>query len=541
MALIRHFVLLKLRILGNGMRPRGTAGSKRLVMFIVGVVLGLWMATAGFAVLAIGSSSDDADVRIAVVGLTGALVTAGWLLLPLLFFGVDETIDPARFALLPIPRRILTTGMVVAACVGIPAVATLIATLGLVVGGAVRGGTPAALFAVPAAILSLLLCVLGSRAVTSAFASMLRSRRMRDLAIILIVVVSGSLGPGQLAIASLVEQNGLGPLTTAGRVLGWTPLAAAHAAVLEAGEGRWPLAMARLAIVVVALALLAWWWSVTLEQAMLGTSTTGPRDRKVSGSGGAVDALIPAVLRGLPAGGLIAIVARDLRYFWRDPRWRASFASLGIVSLFLPFMLVVMTDEGRAAAPLPAVTLFIGVIIGISLANIFGSDGLAFATHLLVGVPGRMELRARIVSLALVVVPLLTLVTIMVGLLRPAAASVPAALGTAAAGFGTAAALSVTAAVLMPYPMPQAGNPFAVSSGGALLRSLLVLVGMVSAIGMTGPVIAAYVLLPETLIWLLLPIGGGWGVFAVLIGTYIAGDALDRRGPEVLTSITPRL
>ncbi len=36
--------------------------------------------------------------------LVGAAVVLSWTLVPLLFFGVDETIDPARFALLPVPR-----------------------------------------------------------------------------------------------------------------------------------------------------------------------------------------------------------------------------------------------------------------------------------------------------------------------------------------------------------------------------------------------------------------------------------------------------
>jgi ABC-2 type transport system permease protein len=97
----------------------------------------------------------------------------------------------------------------------------------------------------------------------------------------------------------------------------------------------------------------------------------------------------------------------------------------------------------------------------------------------------------------------------------------------------------VLAAVFSPYPMPQTSNPFAVSSGGATLRGLMVLVGAVAAIGMAGPVIVAYVLLPSALSWLLLPVGAGWGIGAAALGTYIAGDALDRRGPEVLAAITP--
>ena len=61
----------------------------------------------------------------------------GWLLLPLVFFGVDETLDPARFALLPLPRRTLVTGLFAAALIGVPALAVLSRSSGLVLTAAV--------------------------------------------------------------------------------------------------------------------------------------------------------------------------------------------------------------------------------------------------------------------------------------------------------------------------------------------------------------------------------------------------------------------
>ena len=45
----------------------------------------------------------------------------GWLFLPLVFFGVDESLDPARFALLPLRRRTLIAGLLTAALIGVPA------------------------------------------------------------------------------------------------------------------------------------------------------------------------------------------------------------------------------------------------------------------------------------------------------------------------------------------------------------------------------------------------------------------------------------
>ncbi|MBN1173348.1 MAG: ABC transporter permease [Micromonosporaceae bacterium] len=536
---VRHFLFLKLRMLRNGLRVRGGGSARRLVTFLFGIFFGLWAALGGFAAFAAGSSAGSAATRIAVVGLAGGVLTLGWLLLPLLFFGVDETIDPARFALLPVPRRTLALGMVVAACCGVPAVATFVATLGLVIGGAIRGGPVGAAAAAVAAILTLLVCVVGSRAVTSAFAAMLRSRRMRDLAVILIAILAASIGPLQIAITAAVERGGAGVFTTAGRIMGWTPLAAAQVAVLDVSDGRWLMALARFAMVGATLALLAWWWSTTLESAMLGTTSAGPAGGRAAGpAAGAVRTLIPAVLRSLPDGQFTAIVARDLRYFWRDPRWRASLASMIIVSLFLPVALVALPGDG-GAAPLPMVILFVGTVMGLALANVFGSDGLAFATQLLAGVPGRVELRARCASLTLITAPLLVVAGVVIGVAGGEGGDIPAVIGVGAAAFGASLAVGMFSAVFLPYPMPQTGNPFAVSTGGATMRNLLVFVGIGIAVGMTAPVIAVYYLLPAALSWVLLPLGLGWAIAAVLTGAYIAGDALDRRGPEVLQTIAP--
>lgn len=536
---IRHFVFLKLRVLRNGMRWQGSAGTRRLITMIIGILVGLWAAIGGFALFGFGSSSGNTDLRTGLVCLTGGAVTLGWLLLPLLFFGVDETIDPARFALLPIPRRILTAGMLAAACVGIPAIVTAIATLGLVVGAFLRGGIGAGLVALVAVPLILLLCVVGSRAMTSAFASMLRSRKMRDLAVILIVLLAGSLGPLQLALMSVIEKKGSGVVTDIASVVGWTPLAAAHAAVLDAIDGRWSLVPVRLAIVIVTIGLLGRWWAATLESAMVGMESAGPADRKAA-VGGAVRGLVPPVLRALPDSAFVAIVARDLRYFWRDPRWRASIASMVIASVFLPVALIAMPGDGGQPASLPTVALFVGIVMGLSLVNIFGYDGPAYALHVLTGVRGTTELRARATGLTILVIPLLLVTGLAVGISGGEVGIVLPTLGMAAAAFGAATTVAMFVAVLVPYPMPQAGNPFAVSSGGATVRSLATFGGIACAVAVASPVIVASFLLPDSWDWLLLPLGIGWSVGSILIGAYIAGDLLDKRGPEVLQAVTPR-
>src|SRR2546430_17468214 len=78
----------------------------------------------GFALFLLSGAVGPADGGLVMAALTGTALVLGWLFLPLLFFGVDETLDPARFALLPLPRRTLAVGMLAAACVGIPGNAT---------------------------------------------------------------------------------------------------------------------------------------------------------------------------------------------------------------------------------------------------------------------------------------------------------------------------------------------------------------------------------------------------------------------------------
>lgn len=543
-----NFVRLKLRLTRNGVRGQ----TWRIVLFIVGVGTGLSAAIGGFALFtAAGVAGGDAGLVMAA--FAGAGLTLAWLLMPLLFFGVDETIDPARFALLPVPRGTLLRGMVAAACVSIPAVATAVALLGLVLGAAVHGGAAmhggaaahggnvgAALAAAVGAALGLLTCVVGSRALTSAFASMLRSRRVRDLAAILLAVLASSVAPLQLAVSSLVEHSDLDRAVRIARVLAWTPLAAPYTAYLDVADGRPGTALARLALGLVTLVgLTAWWWS-TLESAMIGVASGSRSGRAEKRPASAVTGLFPAVLRWLRPGRFSGLVAREWRYWWREPRRRASLISLTIAGVVVPAVLRAGSGSG-AGAPLPVAVAFSALLAAMVLANQFGTDGSAYALHLLVGVPGRVELRARACALAALMAPVLVTVTVGIALLTGARSQVPAALGVVAAALGVAAGISALVSVLVPYAFPESTNPFAVSGGTGGLRGLLALVGSVVAAALLAPVLVFAVLVHGTTAGLaVLAAGLAWGAVGLLLGTFVAGDILDRRGPEILAAVTPR-
>jgi ABC-2 type transport system permease protein len=564
-AQIQHFAQLKLRVLRNGLRGQPW----RIVLFVVGSAVGLWFAASGFFLLAGPGLVGNADLAVVVPAFAGGLLVLGWLLLPLVFFGVDETLDPARFALLPLPRRTLVAGLLTAALLGVPALATLSATSGLVLGAAALAGWPAALAQAAGVLAGLLLSVAGSRAVTSAFATMLRSRRVRDLAAILLALLAALLGPLQVALIATLNHADYHRLVGPARILGWTPLAAPYTLGTEVAEGHAWAVPAKLAITAVAIAALLWWWSSSLESAMVGAASgvaTRPtrraaRSTREAGGGAPADAvrrnglqpalsaqLFPRALPWLPRNAYGAIAAREVRYWWRDARRRANLITIAVVGVFVPVM--INLSNSRLAGVQHRTTptsmtismLLVGVYAAVLLVNQFGFDGTAYAAHVIAAVPGRTELRARLLAFSVYMVPLLTLVGLLVTAFVGEPTWLPTMLGGIFAAYGAGLAVNLFVAILGAYPMPESSNPFAMNAGRGFTKSLLVFVAMLATVAVASPFLIAASWAGSTAVWawVALPAGVGYGLGAVALGLYIAGDLLDRRGPELLLAVSPR-
>jgi ABC-2 type transport system permease protein len=540
------FVRLKLRLMRNSFRGQPW----KIVAFVMGLLFGAWMAFLGFIGLT-ASGTATAEIGYVIAVFAGTAVVLGWTFIPLLFFGVDETLDPARFALLPVPRLTLSRGMIAAAFVGIPALATLFATSGLIAAGAIRSGVAGALAAAVGVVAGLLLGVVTSRAVTSAFANMLRSRRVRDLAAVIIAVLASSIGPLQWAIIAAADRGSVAQAVRVADVLSWTPFGAPYALGFDAARGHWLAALARLLIVAATIAALVLWWTRTIESAMIGTTSNGAAKQVRGARGGAVEALVPPMMRRMfHSSAFAAIAARESRFWWRDPRRRASLISILMASAILPIALTFASSQGRQVGAAVGFSLIgfsfavtmAGTMAGLLLGNQFGFDGNAYAAHVLAHVPGRVELRARAMAIAVVAVPVQVAVVTAVVLLTSSASRLPMGLGILGAGFGVAIASASLLSVLAPYALPENTNPFAMNSGAGTAKGMLAMVALISTVALCTPVtVAAYYL--SNLAggpWVTLVIGVAYGVAAALLGTRIAGDVVERRGPEILVAVTPR-
>ncbi|MBU8857869.1 MULTISPECIES: ABC transporter permease [unclassified Micromonospora] len=545
-----HFVRLKLRVLGNNFRGQ----TWRVALFVLGVLFGLWFAAVGFFLLAVPGLAGEPRYALMIAAFGGGLLTLGWLLLPLVFFGVDETLDPARFALLPLSRRTLVTGLLAAALVSVPALATAITSAGLVVTAGALGGWAAALVGALGVVLGLLVCLAGARALTSAFAAMLRSRRVRDLAAVLLAVLAALLGPLQLLVLAAVRQTDWDRLDGVARVVGWTPFGAPWTAGVDVAEGRAGAAVVKLLIAAATLGVLLFWWSRSLESAMVGTASSGPARTPRGVGGGAVAQLFPRAVGWARRDRFGALVARECRYWWRDARRRANLITVAVVGVFVPLMVNLggpaFLSEGGAAieqatadsspALVSLTMIFVGALAVVTLANQFGFDGSSYAANLIAGVPGRVELRARMAAFSIYVVPMLVVIAIALAVVlgRPEWLGVMG--GALFAAYGCGLAINALVSVLGAYSLPESSNPFALNSGAGFTKGLLTLVSMVGSAVVAVPFVVAAALLGDVWLWLALPVGMAYGGGAALLGAYMAGDTLDHRQPELLAHVTPR-
>jgi ABC-2 type transport system permease protein len=532
-----HFARLKLRATANNLRGRGG----RIALFLVGLFFAVWGATTGFFLFAVPGLSDSEDAAVLVSAFGGGLLVLGWLLLPLVFFGVDETLDPARFALLPLRRRTLVAGLYAAALVGVPALATLIASSGLVISAGLLGGWGAASTQVLGTVAGLLLCVAASRAVTSAFATMLRSRRARDLAAILLALLATLVGPLQIAIVAAAENTDWTRLIGPARAVGWTPLAAPYTLGIDVAEGRGWAVPVKLLIVGATIAALLRWWSRSLESAMVGGASAGPA--RGAARGAAVAQLFPRSMPWLPRNRYGALVAREARYWWRDARRRANLVTFAVIGIFLPVMVNLGSrGAGRpdSATVVSLSMIFVGVLAAVTLANQFGFDGSAYAANVVAGVPGRVELGARVTAFSTYVGPLLFFIAVVMAFFLREPAWIGVLLGSLCAAYGTGLAVNLFVSVLGAYALPETSNPFAINTGAGVAKSLLSLVALVGSAALALPMVVATALLGDVWLALAAPVGVAYGAGAVWLGIYLAGDILDRQMPELLAAVTPR-
>jgi len=523
-------VRLKLALLRNGLRTGGTAQ----VFFWLSIPIAAGLALLGAALFA-GLRTLPLEAAAGGTGLFATALLLLWVVSPLYLFASDGTLDPGRLALLPLNRRQLVLGLLAASFVGLPPLATLLALLGSAVG---VGRTPAGVAAaVVGAVLATALCVVTSRAVGAALSGVLRSRRGRDLGVVLAALLGGSLGPIYLGVQGLTTSS---PevLLRVGEIARWSPAGLATSAGADASTGRWGLLVADLAVPVLVLGLLLWWWSASVAAALVEPDRSSAASTRLGPS-----SLRPRWAPWLPVTRGGAVAARELKYQWRDPRKRSAAGIALVVGLFLGVGPAAIAGDGGLGPDAVFAGCWVALFSATNAGNMLGYEGRALWLHLVV--PGRSapDLGGRVAAVVLLGAVPSVLTSTVLAAATGAWSRLPAAVALIAVLLGTGSAVAVLVSVHAPSALPEdPSNPFASTSGGSLRTTLFQLLGMAVQIVLSLPV-AGLVLLglrgwPAALA--LAPVVGvGYGAVLAVWAVRLAGRVLDERGPELLAAVSP--
>ena len=153
-----------------------------------------------------------------------------------------------------------------------------------------------------------------------------------------------------------------------------------------------------------------------------------------------------------------------LTYWRRDPRFQISIVMTPVVPLAL---LIPFSTNGVAWTPLLMGPL-VAFLLGWSEHNAVAYESDALWLHIVCGTSGRDDRRGRLVPvtvLAAVLVPVYVLVGVGVA---DRWDLLPAVLGLSVAVLGAGYAVSSVMSIVLPYPVPQAGeSPFSAPPGAA--------------------------------------------------------------------------
>jgi ABC-2 type transport system permease protein len=518
----RLLVQLKLRLLLNALRSSTAARTS----FILSTFFALLVAAGGFYALALfrglGASVDLTTVVFTVFAV-------GWLVLPVMSFGLDGTLDPATLALYPLRTRPLAVGLLAASATGAWPAANLIGMLGVTVGLAV--GALGVLVAVIAVVLQVLFCITLARLVTTSMAGLLRSRRGKDLAAFLVIPIFAVYEFAVQVIPRVAARGGITAASFHGvdSWLRWLPPGLAAHAILDASTGRPGTAVARLALLAAVIVALGWLWIRSLNRALV-TSDTSTQSSQVRA------AALPLARYGLRG----AVAAR----FWLYQRREPTSLVYWVITAVIMVVVSISSIIGRPVHPgvVIASAVFGAAFVGFFHANSVGLSGPPFVIEAL-ALTSRRSWQAYFsgqnIALSVIAAPLLTAICFgLAAAVRHPMEGVTAT-AVALAGLGAALGLSNIFTVTLPYPlarragspMPQAAQGYTSFALGSVLGSLL------GAAVLVTPVIIAGVQTsgdqPAVRIPVLLVCSAAYGVMLAWAGVQLAARQAAGKLPEL--------
>jgi ABC-2 type transport system permease protein len=514
-------VRLKLRLLANALRSSKQAKAS----FVASCVVAVLVAALTFVGLA-ALRGQEAAVDLSTVTFT--TYAFGWLILPLLVFGLDGTLDPSTLALYPLRTRPLALGLLAASATGAWPLANVVGLLGVTVG--LASGPLGLLFALLAVVLQVLFCIVLARLVTTSLAGLLRSRRGKDYAALLILPIFALYEAFVQIVPRLTAEGKI----TASSFRGidvwmrWTPPGLAAHAIQDASTGHALTGLLRLLLLAAVVAVLGRQWIRGLDRALVTVDTTTQA------------AAVRSAALPFAGGGLRGTVAaRCWIYQRREPGAKIFWGLIVIIvaaasasTLLTPAYLGGLLGAGAFGA----------AFVAVFNADAIGMIGPAFGFEA-VALHGRRAMRAYFAGMNLasagIALPLFTVLMFALAAIAGHPVDGVLALAVNLAGIGAGMALGNVLSVLAPYPVEKrVGSPTPKAVDG--YRGQVMIGTFSSLIGtavLVAPVIVAVVLTRHDAdavrMPLLLVAAAVYGFCLATLGVRLAARLAQERVPEL--------
>ncbi len=345
----------------------------------IGAAWGVWFLSAHYAWLA-------PDVGRAVL----TFLYLVWALTPLLGFSLNESYDLTKLFAYPISYRQIFLGSVLGSLLDMP---TLLALPTLVVLLFVFSPSVLAFLLNLLLIVAFLLHTLAlGQAITLALVGFLRSRRFRDITIVLFPLLGLTYYVGQRLFFQNIDTLHYDRFLSSPlwRVAGWLPPGWGATGLTAASHNQWGLALLTLLGLVGIGALTLWVAASTLKNLYLGDSgPLHPRPAVSTPKSPAMHTVNQDAPTGLWArlpSDVAAMAGKEFVYFRREPQYKALAVNVVYTVVIVAMSILLQaTGHGRHRAGLVALGdwLFFGLsttlIVAMSplLFNIFGGEGAA--------------------------------------------------------------------------------------------------------------------------------------------------------------------
>lgn len=560
--MVGQLMRLKLKMTWNTMKRQTWV----LVMSIIGTLYFLMVFTS----LAIGAIAAAVTGEIATVGalsvFVGATIILGWIIVPIIFSSLDNTLDPRRLAPFIPPSPQLALGLVGASWAGLAGMGTTLMVLLMFVIWAVGGQGLAALATLVCAPIGLFSAFAWARAISTWVAVQVdsSSRLKNVMTSIGVFVFIGTLSPLGLWIQKIVESFDPYWIQRSASILSWTPFGAAWGVAHSLSIGHYLAALAQLAIAL-AFAGLGWWaWLKVLPYAMAGLAQpiSAAADSAIASGRHLVDpakatvvasskkttgSKHPRFLRGAefwqslgfntPAASL---AARTARYWIADPRLSTSIFGM----LVFPFIAVVtMNTPATGMGMAYTFMVLTSTMLGMTIGSLPSYDSTAFWLLVASGIRGRDERLGRLAGSLPFALPLLFVATSVVAYFAGASISgmvVASALQFALFAGAATATFIITARYVFPVQPPGA-SPLSAKGTGNMMLTMGIQFGSLFA----SFILAAPALIVAAIAYFVgafsILIAAGfaviWGVALLVAAVIIGGKVWDASNVDVLQSI----